>query len=236
MAITQDSVTTAALPSTGGTTLSWSHTCAAGATDLFVGISTRDKNGSTPQIATGVTYNSVALTSALTNANTNSEAEMWYLSTPTTGANTVAVTFANGTNVRGVACGISFLGSNGIGSTISSIGTSTNPNVGSLTVPTGDLELMVFSMGNGQTTSITGVDDGASSVVSTAGVSAGDSGTPLLGVASHAGAGSGLTTGMDTSASHAWAAVGVQVKAAAGGGGPPASTGTGSFFYFRRRR
>lgn len=231
MTLAIDAVSSASQPnSTPATSLSWSHTCTS-ATDLVVCVGHVD--ATSPTVVTGVTYNSVAMSSVTSQNNGLRGISLWSLSSPTAGANTVAVTW--GAATRGVGGALSFTGSNGVGAGAASINTSADMNVGAFAAGTSDLGIVTACMAGGQTTNITGVDDTQTSQISTVGKGSADGNTPLFGVQTVAGNGSTITMGIPTSASHGWAAAGVQVKAAAGGGGA-SSTGTGSFFYFRRRR
>lgn len=103
MAITADSIGTAQ-SSTSSTSLSFSHTCAAGAT-LFVSVAQRDAGN-----ISAATYNSVAMTKAVTSAEASDfECSVYYLLSPATGANTVAFT-TSATSRWIAAVAISFLG------------------------------------------------------------------------------------------------------------------------------
>jgi len=70
----------------GGAT--WTHTCAAGASVLFVGCQ------HPTDLITGVTYNSVAMTqiNKIVLPNHTNELYLFYLVNPTAGANTVSLT------------------------------------------------------------------------------------------------------------------------------------------------
>lgn len=89
---------TAVLGSNGGgtTTASWSHTCTG--SNLLL-ITASNGNSSSTQDIISYTYNSVGLTIAGTGirtGGTTSFLTMWGLINPTTGANTVVVTFPSG--------------------------------------------------------------------------------------------------------------------------------------------
>lgn len=97
MAIAADATGSANLNVTSQTTLSWSHTCTGSNLILIVGM-----NSATGVSATGITYNSVALTriSAVTNSN---RSELWYLLAPATGAHTVSATYGTSDVLAGIS-------------------------------------------------------------------------------------------------------------------------------------
>jgi hypothetical protein len=97
MAIAHDSTTVAGNNQTGQS-VTWNHTVAAGGV-LFVVVATRNATDASRVVA-GVTYNSVALTKAVSIQSDANDigSEIWYLKTPTTGsAKAVVVTLTGAT-------------------------------------------------------------------------------------------------------------------------------------------
>lgn len=96
-------------------TFNWSHTCATGSNRLLVvTVQSRDASTTADLPITGVTYNSVAMTKAVTQNYPNDaflRTEIWYLVAPVTGANTVAVTYT-GTIDTATGIAVSFTGAN----------------------------------------------------------------------------------------------------------------------------
>ncbi len=88
MAIAKDATSSA--HAQGASSLSWSHTCTGSDRLLMVHSGT---NG-TPVSTSGVTYNSVALTSRWSDSRSWTAASGWSLVAPATGANTVAITLS----------------------------------------------------------------------------------------------------------------------------------------------
>ncbi len=90
-----------------GTSFSWTHTTTSSANRiLLVGVYV----GSATANATGVTYNSVAMTQISTSQtipNAFGGITFWYLKAPTTGANTIAVTLAASSQFAGGAVSFS---------------------------------------------------------------------------------------------------------------------------------
>lgn len=92
----------------GGTTVTWAHTVGSVTNRiLVVGLMAENATTEANMTATGVTYNSVALTKigAVTVSNTN-RTELWYLVAPSTGANNIVATFTGANDY--VVGGISF--------------------------------------------------------------------------------------------------------------------------------
>lgn len=92
MAVTFDAGSDSGNTLITGSTNTWAHTCGASATILIVGIMARD----TSNLATGITYNSVALTKlGSQDIVGDGMLEIWYLLNPTTGsAQNIVVTWA----------------------------------------------------------------------------------------------------------------------------------------------
>ncbi len=88
MALAKDA--TSSTHGQGVSSLSWSHTCTGSNRLILVHSGT---NG-TPVSTTGVTYNSVALTSRWSDSRNWTAASGWSLVAPATGANTVAITLS----------------------------------------------------------------------------------------------------------------------------------------------
>jgi hypothetical protein len=107
-----------------GTSLTWTHTCTAGATDLIVGVAVGD---STPGGMTlTATYNGVSMTAIGSVASNNQTAgfvKLFRLANPTSGANTVAVTAgsSSGTKLGG---SISYTGGGAVGTAVTNFGNS----------------------------------------------------------------------------------------------------------------
>jgi len=74
--------------------ISWSHTVSGTNAVLIVGVSSYDPTDA-DRVITGVTYNSVAMTEIKHQSNDADDrsASIWYLVGPSTGSNTVEVTF-----------------------------------------------------------------------------------------------------------------------------------------------
>lgn len=132
MAIAVDT-TSNAQEASGATSKTFSHTCSGSNRVLVVSVMS---SGSTDP--SGVTYNSVALTKAVSNASPFN-CSIWYLASPATGANNIVVSFAASTKF-GVGA-VSFTGANidsplgitgsnedGTGSTTASVTVTTQKN------------------------------------------------------------------------------------------------------------
>ncbi len=122
------------------TSVSWSHTVGtvSGQPFLIAACGQKDTSSTDPVI-TGITYNSVAMTKARSDNNIAGggarTTEIWGLANPTTGANTVAVTFT-GTSDASQCIGISLYGvrqSNSADATAGTASTSCAPSGGAQT-------------------------------------------------------------------------------------------------------
>lgn len=242
MAITSDATSNGQGGATTQTSLSWSHTCSASASDLYVGVCSDCASGNAH--VTGITYNGVALSSITSSAIFSSNTitgELWHLSAPASGANTIAVTFNTGT--RCAANGYSIIG----GSATSAYGTpsmATATNSATATVSgipsTGanDSVIGFVALRGGDThpVSTVGPNETLLSQCSNTGQSGSNCG--LAGIDQQAGNGSTTSVTFNINGSTQWVVIGVAALAAAGGGGGGGggSTGTGSFYYLRRRR
>lgn len=89
----------------GGTTVTWSHTTASGASILLVYAS----GGTDGLFPSSVTYNAVGLTRVADISRPNASGSLWYLSSPPSGAHNVVITYGSYTDLYGLA--LSFLGS-----------------------------------------------------------------------------------------------------------------------------
>jgi hypothetical protein len=138
MAIAYDTVSSQAAASTNLTTdLSWSHTCASGAT-LVVIVATQTGTNINP---TSVTYNGSAMTLVATqgNANPNLQLAMYYHATPASGSNTVNVSWSGATVARsgGIALSVTGADSSPAGNNSSNAQATTTPSL-NLTTGTGN--------------------------------------------------------------------------------------------------
>lgn len=108
---------------TTGTSLTFSHTTAG--SDRLLLVMGHDKQGTT--VVTGITYNSVAMTKAVTKANAAGENDrsitLWYLIAPASGANNVVVTASESVSLRFHA--LSFIN---VHQTVFTDGTDTSPD------------------------------------------------------------------------------------------------------------
>jgi len=106
----QKSTTTAIFCNTFPCTVSWTHTCTGSNLVLTV---EANLQGTTGFSISGITYNSVALTTgAISGLGQGVMTHLWYLKGPTTGANTVSVTIQlpAGGSVGGMTGAISLTG------------------------------------------------------------------------------------------------------------------------------
>lgn len=135
MAIAKDATSSA--HAQGVSSLSWAHTCTG--SDLLLNVHS-GTNG-TPVSTTGVTYNSVALTSRWSASRNWTAASGWSLVAPATGSNTVAITLsATEDTVFGQA--ISYTGVDQTtphGTAASANGATDAPAVPALTSATGEV-------------------------------------------------------------------------------------------------
>jgi hypothetical protein len=102
---------------TGASPVTWTQTVTSSGTNtyLIVGFCT-SVSGSTQPTVTGVTYNSVAMTKVQANQNgggtIKTESSVWFLKNPSTGSNTVSVSFTGGTSLLGAGSSVSYTGVN----------------------------------------------------------------------------------------------------------------------------
>jgi len=133
MAIAVDSNNAGTNGSTG-TSLTWSHTCAAGAV-LIVTVMYQGNH-----TALSITYNGVAMTksSAVIYDGGDYSASIWYLLSPSSGANDIVITKGNGKPIAGGS--ISFTGANtsAVGSHNTASGNDTSATVTVTTTGSGN--------------------------------------------------------------------------------------------------
>lgn len=188
----------------GNPTETQAHTCTGSNRLLAVVVL-----GNTPLNASGVTYNGVAMTEVVTPGSSNSDASIWVLLNPASGANNIVVSKAAGEPVG--VFGISFAGvtsSPGYGAQAKADGSSTTP---SATVNTDRQEGYVIS---------------GCVVQNDAGATYGGSGTELASNSATASyratyqtfaAGANITNNW-TVTSNPWAVAGLEISNSAGGG------------------
>jgi hypothetical protein len=220
-----------------GTSASWSHTCAAGATGMTIGVAVASSNNNCH--STSVKYNNVALssvtsTSAVVSGNTMC-GELWSLPSPTVGANTVSVTVNNAAKIAAMA--VSVLGgsiTSVVGSVVTLTGNSASPSLSA--VASGSVNDLLLSFGcfrGADTIKVNSVGPNETSQ-GTIGVGTGGGSSEI---ALDTKAGNGSTTSMTfnlNTTSNGFVMLGV--AAIDGGGGPPAGPTIGSYYYLRRRR
>lgn len=146
MALAVDTTSHAtAVANAAGTTLTWAHTCVAGATKLVVGAAGA-KSVVGDRDVTGVTYNTVALTFVGAKDDTNfCNVELWKLDSPATGSALNIVVTYGGTLVDQAAGAISFTGSsNTDGAQTGATGTTDNPSVTVADTANGDIVLSIL--------------------------------------------------------------------------------------------
>lgn len=106
MAIAVDGTPSSTFTNGGASSMSWSHTTSGTNRALYVVVLYDFELSSSP---TGVTYNSVAMTSVATTSSSHQGISIWQLVAPATGSNTIVVT-ASATDMLAYAAGISFTG------------------------------------------------------------------------------------------------------------------------------
>lgn len=161
MAIAKDATSSA--HAQGASSLSWSHTCSGSNRLLIVHSGT---NG-TPVSTTGVTYNSVALTSRWSTSQNWTAASGWSLVAPATGANTVAITLSAAEDTE-FGQAISYTGVDQTtphGTSQTASGVSASPAVPTITSATGEVVVgfimtsdTAITTGSGQTAEITDIN------------------------------------------------------------------------------
>jgi hypothetical protein len=187
-----------------GTTLTYSHTIAAGANYLKVGVGL---NGGPPGSTSGVTWNGVSMTLLGSELAPDIfiKVSYWYLLNPDSGTHNVIVTDTQGTDAI-ASCASSYSGVNLVtphGTTATNTGTTTGPTVD---VSSASGELVVDAVGVRDTTLTAcgqtqrgNVNDGGPNIAQ--------------GVAEAAGAGS-VTMSWTAGAATAWGIIGVSLKGA----------------------
>ncbi len=161
MAISKDAISSA--HAQGASSLSWSHTCTGSDRLLVVHSGT---NG-TPVSTSGITYNSVALTSRWSTSQNWTAASGWSLVAPATGANTVAITLSAAEDTE-FGQAISYTGVHQTtphGTAQTASGVSTSPAVPTVTSATGETVIgfimtsdTAITTGAGQTAEITDIN------------------------------------------------------------------------------
>jgi len=146
-----------------GTTFSWSHTVSAGSDGCLVVIILSPAGPTTST----VTYNGTSMTKVATYSTSGvatGEWTVWRLLSPSTGANTVAVTLGSGNWNTCSGAGFSFTGASGVGNTAmnntAAVGQTTSVTISSNSMIIGS----VFSGNN--TSATLELPDGTSSTIS----------------------------------------------------------------------
>lgn len=238
MTVTSDATSTGHTTTTTNA-LSWSHTCSASATDLYVGIGLTTAAGD--MRSTSVKYNNVAMSSVTTTAlqfsGSTTEGELWHLANPTSGANTIAATFSG--NCRAAGNGHSVLaasGSSAFGAVSIATGESASATVsGIVSAGASDLVLGFLATRKGDTATISSVGPNETLISDT--TATGTSGSLVAQGAMDTKAGNGSTTSasFNLAASTSWVMIGVALLAAGAGGGGSGSSGV-AYYTLRRRR
>jgi len=193
---------------TNAASLTWSHTCAAGANKLVVLAA-----GAFSFDVTSVTYNSVSCTAKGSNTSGGMRVSIWELNSPATGsAHNIVVTYG-GTNGAIAASAISFINASTTSRTSSSSsGNSTTPNVTVAESATGGIVLSLMMTESSAAISANGTliweDEG---IDSDAGVSA----------QRQLGTGINTACGWTIVTSEAWVTIGIVVT-----GAPPVTPDT----------
>jgi hypothetical protein len=108
MAIALDVATTSA--ATTSSPLTWSHTCTGSNLLLVVGVGVSSYISGQATV-TGVTYNSVTMYKARSDQSTGgTESSVWLLENPSTGSNTVSVTWTYGSGQHAGGTSVSYTG------------------------------------------------------------------------------------------------------------------------------
>lgn len=188
----------------GPTTKNFNHTCAATDTVLRVLIGTG--TGSGADAVTGVTYNSVAMANIANQSDGNFErVQIWQLNSPTTGTNTVAVTFGSGA-IQFFPCAISFDGASTTVKTPSyNSASSANPTVTVTDSASGDIVIAVIATDNG------GAIAQAGSIIGEAEGVAGDS---TFNAQYQTASGASTVCSWTATAGDLWIAVGIAISQA----------------------
>lgn len=194
----------------GGNSITWAHTCGAGANKLVVTIGT-GSSGLTDRTVSTVTYNGAAC-SKLGSADDGAfeRHEIWRLNSPATGSSLNIVATLAGLGANQIAAGaISFNDSaTAEGASSSNNASSTNPTVTVVDSANGDIVVSACS------------DDGSASATTEAGTLVWED--EDVGADSDFNCQRQVATGASTvcswtnGTSAGWAAVGVAIKAAAG--------------------
>lgn len=100
----------------------WNHTCTGSNRELIVSISVVGSSGIS---VSSITYNSVAMTRLSSSSSGVVSVEMWGLTAPATGTNTISVTLSGACDSVGCACSFT-----GVNQTVSTEGANTGPGSG----------------------------------------------------------------------------------------------------------
>lgn len=139
---------------------SYNHTCTGSNLLLVVAVAFRGSSGT----VSGITYNSVALTNVANASNSvlARRISYWYLFAPSTGTNSVAVTFSVAPTTDSIATSVSYTGvdttAGGPDASNNASGTSTAPSVNVTTVAANCMVIdamattvVITGVGSGQT-------------------------------------------------------------------------------------
>ncbi len=235
MAVSLDTVSVVKGSGAGQASISWSHTVAASANGLVVGLGAVIANTGN-RYATSVTYNGVAMSSltslGFNNSFSTSMAELWYLQNPATGANTVSVTLG-GTGSRINGFGVSLIGASGVSATGA-------PSTMTAMSTAASLAGIAANGASDYLVAVTAMADGGNSLTlsgntlsawTKTGSGAADA---VDGVAATQASGTSNTVvTASITASTNWVCAAVAVLATAAGGGAAAGS---AFYTYRRRR
>lgn len=210
MAVAVDTAVASSFDTTT-TTLTWSHTLAAGATDLVVGLTF-----STFLTLTSVKVGTTALTQIglVNNSGGTMDVVAYGLTNPPTGAQTITVVVSGTPSDSGPILGgsISFTGSSGYGTAFTASGSSATASATVTSTTSGNMMVGVQGNGNGTTSFTTA--SGTSRFLTN-----GDSNSGNGNVAGGTAASTGSLMAASWSiTSSDWGVVAFEVKAASGGG------------------
>lgn len=194
-----------AVSSTGGSgsSFSWSHTCSGSNRVLLLGIGWYD----TADTVSSITYNSVAMTLVPSSTATNGQytAALYYLTDPTTGSNTISVTFTGSVfDFGGVALSVTGADqSTPLGTANTASGTSTTPSV-TITSASGELVLDTLIIAHSGTLTVGGSQTQRWNAITGGGF--------IKGGASTEDGAASVTMSWSNSTSQDWAITGVPIK------------------------
>ena len=221
-------------PSSAGTgsatsPLTWTHTCAAGATELMVGATIF--TGST-NVITAVTYNSVSMSLVgftQSGAGGAGGVAMYHLANPSSGANTVSVTFTGGNNTN--AGSMSFTGSSGLGTAVTNTANAASVSASVAGTTTGGMVAAACCYGGTAIITITGTNSVTTQWEHNGTTNSGaDNGAG--GTVASTGGGASQTVGFTDTGTDYWGIVAVELKPLAPGRSRVASQAVKrSYFY-----